>query len=41
MDCREAETALDAFLGGELADEARYAVESHLDGCSRIVYPSI
>ncbi|MGH8069478.1 MAG: anti-sigma factor family protein, partial [Candidatus Entotheonellia bacterium] len=35
MDCREAEAALDAFLDGELTDEARYAVESHLDGCSR------
>jgi anti-sigma factor (TIGR02949 family) len=35
MDCRETEAALDEFLDGELTDEARCAVESHLDGCSR------
>jgi anti-sigma factor (TIGR02949 family) len=35
MDCREAEAALDALLDGELTDEARCAVKSHLDECSR------
>jgi anti-sigma factor (TIGR02949 family) len=35
MDCREAEAALDALLDRELTDDARDAVESHLEGCSR------
>jgi anti-sigma factor RsiW len=35
MDCREAEAALDALPDRELPDDARYAVESHLEGCSR------
>jgi anti-sigma factor (TIGR02949 family) len=35
MDCREAEAALDVLLDRELTDDARGAVESHLEGCSR------
>ena len=34
MDCDQALAELEAYLDGELVDDARRIVESHLSGCS-------
>jgi mycothiol system anti-sigma-R factor len=34
MDCDQALTELEAYLDGELVEEARLVVEAHLSGCS-------
>ncbi len=34
MDCEQALTELEAYLDGELIEDARRVVEAHLAGCS-------
>lgn len=33
-DCKETLRELETFLDGELSDDARHAIESHLGGCT-------